>query len=148
MLPKFDVAKLFAGKPVPTIVDANPKDKIKTQNTKKSAASDSTPAKATTGQRARRVAVALVLKVLIPVLTLSLIVVTTWTHDPEQEDCQEDRPVNCSWYCPGPPRPCWRNQGLYLIPFLGIYLGWAHIFFTLYMAFIILYDTKPGPEDL
>ena len=101
-------------------MDANPKDKVKTQNTK---ASDSIPAKATTGQRARRVAVALVLKVVIPLLTLSLIVVTTWTHDLEQEDC--------SWYCPRPSRPCWRNQGAYLIPFLGIYLGWVHIFFTL-----------------
>ena len=145
MWPKFDVTKLFVGKPALTIVDANPKDKIKTQNAK---VSDSIPAKATTGQRARRLPAALVLKVVIPLLTLSLIVVTTWSHDPEQEDCQEEQPVNCSWYCPRPPRPCWRNQGAYLIPFLGIYLGWVHIFFTLYMAFIIIYHSYPGPEDL
>ena len=145
------------------------KEKIKTktkQESRNSKESWSAPEKSTTGERARRVAVALVLWVLVPVLTLALIFLTIWSHDLELEDCQEDQPVNCPFICPdplplewdplwryrnqsapappmAPAEPCWRDQGQYLVPVLGIALAWPEALLIYYFIFLVMSMTLP-----
>ena len=152
------------GKHSPAPLTPRLKEKMKTQTTnelRKSKESSSAPEKSTTGQRARRVAVALVLWVLVPVLTLSMIFVTIWSHDLELEDCQEDHPVNCPLNCPdprplvwdpewryrnksapppamAPAEPCWRDQGRYVVPVLGIMVAWPEALLVYYMIFLII----------
>ena len=117
----------------------------------------------------------MVLWVLVPLLLLSLIFLTIWTHDPNLEDCHEDSPVNCPIVCPKPrplkkgqklqpafselpalrnqsalltsPDACWRDQAEYVVPGLGISLGWPEVFLVIYMVFLIkIWLLKYWPE--
>ena len=168
----------FLGKHRPKEPGAdNSKEKIETRNTKSSnKTKDCLPiqTKPTTSQRARQVALALVLWVLVPLLLLSLIFLTIWTHDPKLEDCQEDTPLNCPIVCPKPrplkigqklqerpalrnqsspalllalPDGCWRDQAEYMVPFLSISLCWPEVFLVIYMVFLIkIWLLKYWPE--
>ena len=108
------------------------------QTTKKSRKSAPVPEKLTTYQRARAAALRLVLWVVIPLLLLSLILVTLWSHDPELEDCQGDPrapgPVNCPMDCPR------GSSAMYFGPFLGIRLGWVYGFLFWYIVGKFMYE--------
>ena len=126
---------------VPALVATIPK--IKIQTTRKSKDSAWVPEKLTTFQRARGAAIGLLSWVVIPLLVVLLIILTIWTHDPKLEDCQEGRmapgSVNCPMFCPEPSRRCYRDPGMYVVPFLGIVVAWPQAFLLLYMLGLYLY---------
>ena len=137
----------------PALVAPNQKRNIKIQTTKKSRKSAPVPEKLTTYQRARAAALRLVLWVLVPLLLLSLIVWTIWSHDPELEDCLEDPraqgPVNCPMVCykdsslyyygsVGSLQRCSRSTTMYVVPLLGLRLGVVEAFLLCYMMALVM----------